>query len=278
MQNLNRLFFLLWLLNANQSKALDTLDVFNFSHQKGLQLSVKGLGGYQEYCVAVCANNASHKAVYLKVEPGTFMIPEDTSLQDLLVIERAGFLINPGQKIVGKLRAYCAAYYNHSPEKDSEFNAFMGSPKLVALAKYLNNHRKVQDVQQAVWVVANGCLISSINRNEDSLVKFVSKLTGQPIPEYTAEFMDPTGTQLFTNRVSRIKGEIAYTVVGEDVVSFQVYDQKGRLRKTIFTGRWAKRGTHIEKYDIDVAKLNKGVYFIKVYQQNQLISEQRFEI
>jgi hypothetical protein len=268
---------ILGLLNAGIALATDTLNLANLSNHEGLIANIHGLGGHTNYCVNLNVLNSTGRTVYLKILPGTLLIPADSNSQNLLVVEKNGMHLAPGVRMRVKLRAFCALYYKHSPSTNEEFVATTAKPELVTLADYINHYPASGSIQEAVWVVANGSLISSLNRKDEELIKLVSKLSKQPIPDYTAVFVN-SGSELFTNRVARIQGDIQYTVRNEDMVSFQIYDATGRLRKTIFDGRWVKRGTHTEDYDIDVSKLKKGVYFIKIYQQNQLISEKRFEI
>ena len=277
MRNKIILSLFILLINYDFSNAEDTLELIHAKKQKQVSFKIEGLGGHSDYCAQITLTNSTNQALNIVIRPGTLMVPKDSTLQDLLVVEKKELKLNPGQKIVSKLRAFCAAHYKHSPTEKSVFKATIGDSNLIKLANYIDKHPNIADIQSAVWVVANGIPISSIDKENMELVKIVSKLSKQPIPDYTVIFANSSDA-LFSGQASRIKGEIEYTVIGEDMVSLQIYDDKGRLRKTVFNGRLARRGKHVEEYDIDISKLKKGVYFIKVHQQNQLISEKRFEI
>lgn len=254
--------------------AADTLDILNASKQHGVYVKIEGLGGHSEYCVQITVSNKSKSYFLFRVKPGVLLVPEEDKFQDLLVVENKEIDLKPGQKIVATLRAFCAAHSKSSPKVKAPFEATQGDPNLVSLATYINQNPGTGDIASAVWVVANGISIASISQSNKGMLAIVSELSKQPIPDYTLTYKT-SSDRVFSNSPDRLKGDIEYTVVGEDLTSFQIYDEKGRLRKTIYNGKLTRRGLHREEYDIDVSKLKNGTYFLRVYQQNQLIKEKK---
>ncbi len=275
----NKMYYSLFILlfSFNLLNATNQIDLIAAQKMKGLIFKVEGLGGHSEYCVAINVQNSTSQTITIMVNPGILMVPKDSSLQDLLIVEQKEIQVSPGQKVITKLRGFCAASKKHSPGANSSFKITLGNNNLIQLAQYIDKHPKIKGIQSAVWVVANGIPISSVYSKDSVFVQLISNLSGQPVPDYTVEYAE-LGSAAFSGVPTRVKGEISYTVWGEDEVSFQIYDARGELRKTVFKNRLSFRGEHKEMYDIDISKLKSGTYFIRIYQQNQLLKEKKIII
>ncbi|PKP19512.1 MAG: hypothetical protein CVU05_11165, partial [Bacteroidetes bacterium HGW-Bacteroidetes-21] len=121
-----------------------------------MMASVRGLGGYQGFCVEISATNTTDHDTTFWVEPGRRFESADTNVQDILLVKEIPLYVKAGQTVKVPLYGFCCQATCGAPKTDEVFsNGKMADSNLVRLARFLAKNTYDDDVMQhAVWIVS----------------------------------------------------------------------------------------------------------------------------
>ena len=236
-----------------------------------LDVSISGLGGYQEECVAFKIKNLTGDSVLLRIEPGRRLHSEDTTMQDIFIVKHKNLILPPFAEITERGYGFCCKSHHRGPAAGTVFGIGTMAPESwQKLANVIDkgNFPK-QAIQAAVWSLSNDHPISAItdknSANVDLLRRTVSKIKGVEVPWYTVIFEEAaTEHQLFSDKHQRVTGEINYQINNNAIVSILVKDRTGQVIRSLVKGNSNSSGSYTYHLDLPVSGWPKGEYIIYI--------------
>lgn len=139
-------------------------------------------------------------------------------------------------------------------------------------------------MKHAIWTVSDDKPIQSIHDNTPenaervkALQKFVADLKGIEIPWYTLTYK-PDSSRLFSNKPKYLYGTFNYQLRHRCSTSLVLRDSQGRVIKLFFVDKPQNPNKYNYPLELDVSKLPKGNYYLRLYADNQLHSEKIIEL
>lgn len=272
---------LLGFVNSSSPKTKH-LPLLRLVKNDSLKLITKSLGGHQGECISIQINNSISDSLYVKLEPGTRFIANDTSYQDILIVKEQLVCLNTKEQKVIIGNGYCCEATNHSPSANMGFDRVeKATKKLVDLSYFLNKYPLPdQTIQACVWAVSNNNPIANIiHPDADTLRmvrKFVSKLLGKEIPFYNVTYIQDS--TVFSGKPERIFGEFEYQIYNLSMVDIILFDSKGNVVKTYHKGTPHQPKIYTFSLDEDITTWKRGRYVLKIYFDHALRYEKNIEI
>ncbi len=104
-------------------------------------------------CMAIVLKSKIDSMVFVRLDCGIKLIPDDTAVQTMIVTRKTVFPLYPNEMYATKFYAMCGQIHDASPIMETTFKVGeMGDSGLVKLANYLGEHF-IQNMpgQHAVW-------------------------------------------------------------------------------------------------------------------------------
>jgi hypothetical protein len=253
---------------------------------KGRQLAmtVTGAGGHSGECVNVKLSNLRTDTMRVRIPAGWRFTSQDSTLQDLLVVEDEVLALAPKASRTVTCRAFCCEAGMGGPGPGSVFlHGGMAVEPLQKLARFIAEGRYPDGaVQQAVWAVSDGHELSGIDAGEaqatQALRQFVSTLTGRPVPWYTTTYAPPTDGRVFNPAPVHVTGHVEFTQRHAGILTIVVKDERGRTVYTLDEGRALRQGNYRIQVEVTVRGWEKGRYAICFATDGVLLKKQEFEL
>ncbi|MBL8001130.1 MAG: hypothetical protein JNL05_04130 [Flavobacteriales bacterium] len=259
-------------------------DLAGLLRSRQLAMTVTGAGGHAGECVNVELNNLRTDTLHVRIPAGWRFTSEDSTLQDLLVVEDEVLALAPKATRSVTCRAFCCEAGMGGPGSESTFlTGGMASDPLRKLARFIaDGHYSDAAVQQAVWAVSDGHDLSGIDDGDAqataSLRQFVSTLTGRPVPWYTTTYAAPAEGRVFNPAPAHITGHVEFTQRHAGILTIVVKDAQGRTVYTLDEGRDLRQGFYKVQVEVTVHGWEKGRYAICFATDGVLLKKQEFEL
>ncbi len=272
---------------TNSTAVPDTPLKLEEAIKKGIiKLSVTGLGGHSGNCISAKIKNTSTQNISLKIAPGTLFKPDDTTMQDILIVKELLVNLEKNSEKSQPLTGFCCISENRCPSEGMNFKlGKVSNPKLIEIAVYLNKSKHDENtMQSAVWSVSDANSVSEIYDEEPEKVRplreEVCRLTGQTNDWYstnTNRVVDERG-YIQTEPV-KIAGDISVEVKNPAPIYQGVYRENGEeviANKKVFD--ISRTGMLTYKFAMQVKGWKKGNYYVKVTMSGKEILKQKFTI
>jgi hypothetical protein len=257
-------------------------DLSSLIRNKQLSMSVTGAGGHTGESVRVKLNNLGGDPLNVRIPAGWRFVSQDSTLQDLLVVEEEVLALAPKAAGTVTCRAFCCEASMGGPGEGSVFNAgTMASEPLQKLARFIAAERYPDGaIQQAVWAVSDGNDLSGISSDTEEstrkLREFVSTVTGRPIPWYTTTYAEPREGRVFNPTPQHLMGRVEFTQQHAGILSIVVKDAQGRTVYVLDEGRDLRQGFYKIQVEVTVHGWEKGTYAICFATDGVLLKKQEF--
>lgn len=266
----NLIFFLAFcpfLLTAQTNTLAQALE-------KGLvTLQAEGLGGHAGECLQATVTNVSKRPVRVALGPGLKFQSQDSSLQDLLVVDNEEYLLAANAKHAFKLVGYCCEMFRSGPGQGSVFQ-LVNHPndKLGQVATYLykNYLDKNPMAQQAIWAVSDSADLSAVwdraqPEKSKKLVEFLAQLTGRKVPWYRSEYAKAApGPQMVKRPMMMIEADWEFTLPENDSLTLAVFNAEGKQVDVLMTDKLYSSGIYTFTFSYKTNRLPKGVYWFRM--------------
>jgi hypothetical protein len=252
--------------------------------KKGLvKLTIKGKGGYTGDVIEMKVLNNTNQSLSLSINSGLRLDSKEESQQDILVTKDQNIFLAAKQQHSFNIFGMCCQAHNSAPEKNSIY-AFgkAADSNLVKLASFINknNYCSSYTAQQAVWVISDDNSIASIvdgtQEDVNRLRKYVSELTGKPIPIYNVFYRQQNSADL-RGEVNRIEGVFSYSLNINNKVTIGIYDTSGKLIQLLFQQRPHESGDYKLYYTFQTSNLPEGTYYARMSMDGAVMKEEKIE-
>jgi hypothetical protein len=232
---------------------------------------IKGLGGYQEYCIGIDITNNTADTLPVLIEPGRRLVSDDSTEQDILLVKEIRTRLLPYENKKLKGYGFCCEASMHAPGLRSGFSVGYMAPKpWIQLAEVINNNNfPPEAIQNAVWVFSNDHPISSIYGDKaesiDLLRRTVSSIKGIELPWYSIAYEKDTA-MLFSGRAERLWGTLEYHLKTNAIITINVRNKSGAIVAILMKAMAHNPGPYLFDVDLPVKNWQKGDYEVSIYE------------
>jgi hypothetical protein len=252
--------------------------------KKGLvKLIIKGKGGFTGDVIEMKITNNTTVPLHLNVNPGLRLDSKDETQQDILVTKEQEIYLAAKQQRSFNIFGMCCQAHNSAPVKNSVYMIGRSADSnLVKLASFIdkNNYSSSHTAQQAVWVVSDNNSIASIvdgtNEEINKLRKYVSDITGRPIPKYNVYYKQQDNSDI-GGTVNKVEGVLDYSLNINNYVTIGIYDSSGKLIQLLFQQRPHESGDYKLYYTFKTHNLPGGTYYARMSMDGAIMKEEKIE-
>lgn len=217
---------------------------------------------------------SKRKDFRLRFNPGLQFASQDTSEQDQLLIKGRSYLVRAGRTISPSFKTYCTQADHIGAGSGSTFSLkTQADGKLLQLAEYLSTNRYLLDeAQHAVWVITDDHSLKGLYMDDKlraaKLQRFVSELTGKPLPEYTVKYRPVRERRVaFTAEAVLIHGIHKYRLESDARLSCNIYNEAGEVVQKVFENMAQRRGYNKIDFTLKAYDLPSGKYVSRILNE-----------
>jgi hypothetical protein len=197
----------------------------------------------------------------LLVEAGRFMMPDDSTLQRMMVTHQELITLNKSQSVTKELYAMCSEMHDGAPRVETTFSVGKKAEgNLLALAKYISdNDYQSMAAQSAIWCLTDnndpGDIYSENTVQMKNLRDFVFKTTGKKVS---------SSGQYMKYEKGKVSGQLEFELKQDKVMSMNLYDESGKLIRSSFKNFNYPWGINTISYEFEYFNIPAGNYYLKL--------------
>lgn len=234
-------------------------------------------------CIVVEVTNLLTTPLNIELETGRFLMPDDSSLQRMMVVQPVSVTLKAKEKKKIGVQAMCTELHDSSPRATTVFAlGNMAQGNLYNVAKFIAENKYQSDAgQQAVWVISDKADPAGIYSDDTvqmkSLQKYVCGLLNIPVPVVRKNLSDA-----FANRFRTIHVTFSYSIQRSKTVRLEVYNEKGQLLKSCVNNEQQAAGDYTYESEFTVPVNNPSQtdrqIILKFYLNGELATTSRHTI
>jgi hypothetical protein len=248
-----------------------------------IKLSIKAKGGYTGDVMKMEIQNLTNKTLDIKLEAGRILDSQNNNQQDILVTKpQEVFLSSKESKNINVFGMCCQAH-NGAPTADADYKVGkLADSSLIKLANFIDKNKYYTNTtaQEAVWCVSDnnslGSIVDGDINDVNILRKFVSHITGRPIPSYNITYKRQNDRDVLGS-VTKIDGVFDYLLPANCHATLGIYNNQGQLIQTIFQNIAHQKGEYNIYYTFRTKDLPKGIYYARMNADGHLHKEMQIE-
>lgn len=231
-------------------------------------------------CMAMDLSNASNENLNLSLEYGYKLVPDDSSLQTMIVTQTLIVKLTPKQKKNYRIYAMCTEAHDGAPSGDAKFvlrNRATGN--LLGLTELLNRKKYQTDAaQNAVWCFTNDYALSSIYSDDTVMMydlrRFVAKAKGilnsQIYEAASAESYSAPQRSITTRTV--YSGSLSYSFSRTSKILVALFDEDNHMKK-VYVNENQREGEYAYNYQIGSDEMDKKKHYLRMFRDGKLEEE-----
>lgn len=231
-------------------------------------------------CMAMDLSNASNENLNLSLEYGYKLVPDDSSLQTMIVTQTLIVKLTPKQKKNYRIYAMCTEAHDGAPSGDAKFvlrNRATGY--LLGLTELLNRKKYQTDAaQNAVWCFTNDYALSSIYSDDTVMMyglrRFVAKAKGilnsQIYEATSAESYSAPQRSITTRTV--YSGSLSYSFSRTSKILVALFDEDNHMKK-VYVNETQREGEYAYNYQIGSDEMDKKKHYLRMFRDGKLEEE-----
>lgn len=259
-----------------------TINLLQAIHQKQVKVSIMGKpdndpmfsegSSYYGKCLKMTLSNCSGSNMEYSIPAGSFIYPEDSSIQRMMIINSEMIVLAPGKTKTLGIYAMCTQMHDAAPQ--SETRLVMGNSSagnLLALAQLIDQNNYVSSAaQHAIWALTDQNDIASIyceNEKEmNTLRSFVCKVLKKPLP---TDEVSIDKNKTYVNIRNSIKkaysGVVHFQTSERHQISMIMCDSTGNKILDFFKDQSCGISKNVSiNYEFEYYDYPKGTYYVKI--------------
>jgi hypothetical protein len=253
----NLILFFLFMIGVHSSYAA-SINLLEAKNQKKVSVAAKGRGGYIGECINLSLKNLTSVKQDIEISPGLIFTSQDSTAQDLMVVEQYRLALLPGATQILNVYTMCIKQHNLAPAEGNLF-ALNGEARghLFSLSELIaskNYHNST--AQSAVWTLTDKAEMTDIYASDTTmagqLATFIANATGMPRPK----IITPKEHYIYSIRMN-----ITYHFSKSTKATLACFDGNGNLIKEYYKNRTIPIGMYIATFGINKVA-DKGTKFI----------------
>jgi|ERR1043165_2399442 hypothetical protein len=232
-------------------------------------------------CMAMEISSASVENLNLSLEYGYRLVPDDSSLQTMMVTQTLIVKLPAKQKKNLRVYAMCTEASDGGPSPDKRFTMHnRASGNLLGLAELLNRKKYQGDCgQSAVWCLTNNHDLGTINSSDTVMMydlrRFVAKAKGiKPEKIYaTEEELRKEPVRTFTTRTV-YSGSLSYIFSRASKIMIALFDEDNHMKKVYVNNETQSGGgEHTYNYQIGSDEMDDKKHYLRMFRDGKLEQE-----
>ncbi len=243
-----------------------------------------GEGGFTGKVIALEIENIHKKDLVIDIPAGLQLHSEDSSIQDLIIVDARQLALSSGAKRKVIINAMCIQPFNSSPYASSVYKlGAMANDTMVKLAQFLATKQYQDDLgQSAIWATVNNEGLENVYGNDPTrlkdLLQYMNEITGKPLPWYNKEKAPPPPGQVYTQEPAIIHANFEFKLAMAGTARIAIYDAAGEVVYVIKDNMMVRSGKSMMKFRIEVRGYEEGEYFVRLELNGKLQEEKVFEL
>lgn len=225
--------------------------------------------------------NKSSEPFRITVETGDMLIPDNASLQNIVITATDLLSLKPNSTQKFKLKGMCTESGDGCGNEKTRYT-FQASQnqKLKKLCDYINTKKyQTAAAQNAVWALMNnndlGGIYAADTAEENNLIRFMASLTGKKIPAKNPN--DYRNNYHLSPPVQSVSGEINYSFTQAQDIQIAMFDARGILVRELVNKKKLAPGRYTQTYQFDSSVYPEDVYHIKLILNNEIAMSQKWD-
>ncbi|MEL6252324.1 MAG: hypothetical protein AAFR87_09980 [Bacteroidota bacterium] len=271
------LFFVSILLSGTQTFAQERLNLNEALAKKLIEITPRGLGGYQGKCLEIIIKNTSSEIVSLEIPAGQIFSSKDSNIQDLVVTRSQTLALGPNAKKSKQFYTMCTQAKNAAPAKGERFSlGEMASPSLGRLvARIDKGNYQNSSAQSAVWAISDREDIRNVYGEDTSMVRNLAEVISEERNIDIASFdLRPR-----IHHITSIKSSMELLLKENlEHARLILVDQEGNTIRRYFEDRFYERGFHQWKVGASHTLGDSAELYLRLFEGKRLVSEKKVSV
>ncbi|MFZ4799448.1 MAG: hypothetical protein ACOYMA_18255 [Bacteroidia bacterium] len=245
---------------------------------KLISVKVKANGGLGSECLNLKITNLKNRKINIDVEAGRMFIPNDSNVQNLILVKHEVFEINPNQTINKNLNVLCAQKHDNGPSKDLIFktgNFAIGQPKLFAEWVDKKEYFTSDNVQSAMWVLTDNSepSFSIYNEKDKEMLAFVAKAKNWNYDKLLAKFTTTELPKIVEPARPKFifSSTLTFTISEPQTLRIVLCDKNNQVVQECLKSEILPIGTNVKHIDITNDNFENGKYYLKIFVNDKMI-------
>lgn len=212
-------------------------------------------------CIKIQFQNVSDKNLRILIEAGRFMMPDDSTLQRMMVTHQEVIALNKSQTVTKEIYAMCSEMHDGAPRSETTFSVGnKASGNLLTLAKYISdNNYQSMAAQSAIWCLTDnndpGDIYTENTIQMKNLRDFVFKTTGKKVN---------SSGQYLKYEKGKVSGQLEFELKQDKIMTVCLYDESGKLIRSSFKNFNYQSGINTISYEYEYFNIPSGNYYVKL--------------
>ncbi|HRG87585.1 MAG TPA: hypothetical protein PLW44_01100 [Chitinophagales bacterium] len=230
-------------------------------------------------CMQLQLASNSSETMSLKLEYGYNLVPDDSSLQTMIVTQTLIVKLAPKQKKTYRVYAMCTQAHDGGPSPQSRFELRNRSTGYLLELTELLNRKKYQGntAQNAMWCLTDDYGLNTIFSTDTAMMfelrRFVAKAKGISPDKIYAKYDDDTETEPVRTMRTSYSGSFTYSFSRAAKVTIALYNSNNQVVTTYLNNETQNPGEHTFNYKVDGATLNGNRHYVRMYRDGRLYDE-----
>ena len=231
---------------------------------------------YYGKCLRMKITNISGSNTDYSLAAGTFIYPDDSSQQRMIVTNSEAFALLPGKSKTIGIFAMCSEMNDAAPNSSSLLAmGEMSGGNLLVLAQLIDKNNFISSAaQHAIWAITDNNDIASIyseNKEETNILRnFVCKALNKPLPSDEVVIDRSPRSSTSSSQKKNYSGKLVFKNFNPQNISMTVCDSMGRKLFDFFDKEHCGVSDRISiEYNFEYYDYPKGTYFVKIIAENK---------
>lgn len=231
-------------------------------------------------CMSLEATSMTNENVLLNLEYGYRLVPDDSTLQTMIVTQTLQVQLRPKQKKNYRVYAMCTEAHDGGPSPDESFvlrNRAGGS--LLQLTELINRKKyQTNAAQHAVWCLTDDYEISSIFSTDTAIMyelrAFVAKAKGLDIKKIYTNSDEPVYAPVksFTTRTV-YSGSFSYRFSKPAKILIALFDEANHMKRVYVNNETQREGEYTYNYQIGSDETENKKHYLRLFRDGKLQDE-----
>ncbi|WP_430809592.1 MULTISPECIES: hypothetical protein [unclassified Carboxylicivirga] len=168
--------YLITLIQFGSANELKYISLGSNEIKTIINTSITSRGGHMGKCLTFNITNQSDKELFLKLDRGWKLIPEDDKFQNMFVVKECQFSIKPKATYSFDAIAYCCQAFDSAPVYGCKFKMGYIEERWVDVAQIIDlNDFSDYNIQTAIWSLSDNYSINRIQANNSKEIEALKK-------------------------------------------------------------------------------------------------------
>jgi len=232
-------------------------------------------------CMALELSSFSNENLSLLLEYGYKLVPDDSTLQTMIVTQNLLVHLGPKQKKNYRVFAMCTEAHDGGPSPEAKFSLRnRATGNLLSLTELLNRKKYQTDAaQNAVWCLTDNYELQSIFSTDTVMMydlrRFVAKAKGVGLEKIYASATDEpysAPVRKFTTRTV-YSGSLSYSFSKTAKVMIALFDEDNHMKKVYVNNETQREGEYTYNYQIGSDEMDNKKHYLRMFRDGKLDEE-----